>query len=158
MARRAGERLMRTRIAKRFDGSGVVRLQTSERAFERMKLFNLPTPRDWGFVVDGVRFAYMETRQMGADSSRYRIKWGGVVAPGSGDSATSSFSLSANHVNETLFVLAEFLRDQGVEFHAITNKYGNAFRDVGLHGSNLAYLSRAVPHSPACHADFFVAD
>ena len=149
---------MVTRIAEKFDGSGVVKLQTSEGAYQRMMLQNLPSPNDWGEVVDGRRYVPMDTRGMGADSERYRVMWRvGNVGEGSSP-ATSSFSLDGNHSNETLFVLAEFLRDQGVEFVAITNKHGNPFKDVRLHGSKLAYLTRTVPHSPACHVDFLPPD
>jgi hypothetical protein len=145
-------------MAKKFDGSGVVKIQTSEGAFARMKLENMPTPRDWGQIVDGQRYVYLDRRGMGVDGERYRVRWTGADASGGTVPVTSSFSLSGGHINETLFVLAEFLRDQGVEFVAITNKHGNAFGDVRLQGTNLAYLTRTVPHSPACHADFFVAD
>ena len=142
-------------MAKRFDGSGVVGIQCSEGVFSRLKLDRMPTPRDWGTVVDGVRYVTLDTRSQGVDSERYRVIWPELSnGPGS-KNKTSSFTLTGSHVNETLFVLAEFLRDQGVEFVALANKHGNAFSDVGLSGSGLAYLTRDVPHSPACHVDFF---
>ena len=141
-------------MAKRFDGSGVVGIQCSEGVFSRLKLDRMPTPRDWGTVVNGVHYAYLDTRSHGVDSERYRVIWPELSnGPGS-KNKTSSFTLTGSHVNETLFVLAEFLRDQGVEFVALANKHGNALRDIRLHGTNLAYLTRDIPHSPACHVDF----
>ena len=96
----------------------------------------------------------MQPRQMGVDGERYRVVWPEPSnGPGS-KNRTSSFSLSAGHINETLYVLAEFLRDQGVEFGSLANKHGNSFSDVRLSGSGLAYLSRDIPHSPACHVNF----
>lgn len=149
---------MITRMAKRFDGSGVVGIQCSEGAFSRLKLDQMPTPRDWGVVVNGRRIIYMDTRSHGVDSERYRVIWPELSnGPGS-KLATSSFTLTDAHVNETLFVLAEFLRDQGVEFVKLANKHGSGFSDVRLSGSSLAYLGGTIPHSQACHVDFALAD
>ena len=158
MARKRGERLMSTRMAKRFDGSGVVGVQCSEGAFAALKLANMPTPRDWGQIVDGRRVVYMDTRSKGVDGERYRVIWPqSSNGPGS-KLRTSSFTLTGSHVNETLYVLAEFLRDQGVDFVSIANRHGNGFSDLRLSGSNLAYLTGDIPHSPACHVDFRFAD
>ena len=141
-------------MAKRFDGTGVVKLQTSEGAYTSLKLAQLPWPEELGEVVNGRRQMLRPKPGIGTDGVRYRVIWPELSnGPGSKPKSTS-FTLSRAHVNETLFVLAEFLRDQGVEFVAIANKHGNAFSDVGLSGSGLAYLARNVPHSPACHVDF----
>ena len=145
-------------MARRFDGSGVVGIQCSEGAFTRLKLANMPTPRDWGQIVDGRRVVYMNTRAQGVDSERYRVIWPEESnGPGS-KLATTSFTLTGFHVNETLYVFAEFLRDQGVEFVKLANKHGNGFLDVRLSGTQLAYLTGDIPHSPACHVDFFLTD
>tara|TARA_A100001015_G_C15009726_1_gene722414 strand:+ start:809 stop:1351 length:543 start_codon:yes stop_codon:yes gene_type:complete len=158
MPRRRGERLRQTRMAKRFDGSGVVKIQCSEGAYASLKLAEMPVPRDYGEIVDGRRRVILDTRSMGADSQRYRVIWPEPSnGPGS-KNRSSGFSLSASHINETLFVLAEFLRDQGVEFVKLANVHGNGFTDLRLSGSNLAYLTRGIPHSPACHVDFFTAE
>lgn len=156
MGRIADDRLMQTRIARRFDGTGVVRLQCSEGAYNRMKLANLPHPPEWGEQIGGSWFVPLETRSLGADSVRYRIVWPDPVIAPRGKLRMSSFSLSGFHVQETLYVLAEFLRDQGVNFVGIANKHGTRFKDIRLSGSNLAYLTRDIPHSPACHVDFGV--
>ena len=141
-------------MAKRFDGSGVVGIQCSEGAFTSLKLANMPTPRDWGQMVNGIRVVYLDSRGHGVDGERYRVIWP-EPTPGPGRKyRTSSFTLTSAHSNETLYVLAEFLRDQGVEFGSLANKHGNSFSDVRLHGSGLAYLTRDIPHSPACHVDF----
>ena len=158
MGRKPGERLMITRMAKRFDGSGVVGIQCSEGTFAALKLANMPTPRDWGEIVDGVRVVYMDTRSPGADSERYRIVWPQLSNGAGSKLRTSSFTLTDSHVNETLYVLTEFLRDQGVDFVKLANKHGNGFSDLRLSGSNLAYLTRDIPHSPACHVDFGLTD
>ena len=145
-------------MAKRFDGSGVVGIQCSEGAFSRLKLDQMPTPRDWGVVIDGVRVVYLDSRSKGVDSERYRVIWPELSnGPGSKLRSTS-FTLTGSHVNETLFVFAEFLRDQGVDFVQLANKHGNGFSDVRLGGTSLAYLSRDIPHSPACHVDFGLTD
>ena len=158
MSRRPGERLKITRMAKRFDGSGVVGIQCSEGAFSRLKLDQMPTPRDWGVVIDGRRFVYLDSRSKGVDSERYRVIWPELSnGPGSKLRSTS-FTLTGSHVNETLFVFAEFLRDQGVNFVRLANKHGNGFLDVRLSGSGLAYLTGDIPHSPACHVDFGLTD
>ena len=149
---------MTTRMAKRFDGSGVVKIQCSEGVFSRLKLDKLPVPRDWGTVVNGQRIVYMDTRGVGADSERYRVMWPELAAGPDSKNKTSSFTITGAHVNETLYVFTEFLRDQGVEFVKLTNKHGNGFSDIRLSGSDLAYLSRTIPHSPACHVDFVEAD
>ena len=154
MGRRPGDKLRVTRMAKKFDGSGVVGIQCSQGVFTSLKLANMPVPRDWGQMVNGIRVVYMDTRGHGVDGERYRVIWP-EPTPGPGRKyRTSSFTLTSAHSNETLYVLAEFLRDQGVEFVALANKHGNAFSDIRLHGTNLAYLTRDIPHSPACHVDF----
>lgn len=156
MGRIPGERLKVTRMARRFDGSGVIKIQCSEGAFDRMKLANMPTPRDWGTVIDGRRYVCLDTRGMGVDGERYRVMWPELSNGEGSKNKTSSFTLGGVHVNETLYVLAEFLRDQGVDFVKLTNKHGSGFRDSRLSGSSLAYLSGDIPHSPACHVDFFI--
>ena len=141
-------------MASRFDGTGVVKLQTSEGAFTSLKLAQLPWPAELGEVRGEYVVMQRPKQGIGTDGVRYRVIWPELSnGPGS-KPRSSSFTLSRAHVNETLYVLAEFLRDQGVEFVALANKHGNAFSDVGLSGSGLAYLARDVPHSPACHVDF----
>ena len=158
MGRIKGERLKVARMAKRFDGSGVVKIQCSEGAFAKFKLDQMPTPRDWGEIVDGRRRVYLDTRSMGVDGDRFRVIWPELAnGPGS-KLKSSSFTLSGGYVNETLYIFAEFLRDQRVDFVKLANKHGNGFSDIRLSGSDLAYLSRDIPHSPACHVDFFKAD
>ena len=158
MGRRKGERLRGTRMAKRFDGSGVVNIQCSEGAYAAFKLSEMPVPRDWGTLYGDTYRGIMDTRAMGADSQRYRVIWPEHSnGPGS-KLRSSSFTLSGAHVNETLYVFAEFLRDQGVDFVGLANRHGNQLRDVRLSGSKLAYLSGDIPHSPACHVDFFETD
>ena len=154
MARRPGERLKIARMCKKFDGTGVVKIQCSEGVYTSLKLSQMPFPAEAGEVIDGVTYMRLDSREMGVDGQRYRVIWP-EPTPGPGRKyRTSSFSLSAGHINETLFVLAEFLRDQGVEFVALANKHGNSFGDARLHGGSLAYLAGDIPHSPACHVDF----
>lgn len=149
---------MGTCMAKRFDGTGVVGIQCSEGVYARLKLDQMPAPREWGTVINGRRYVYMNFRSPGADSERYRVIWPELSnGPGS-KNATSSFTLTDSHVNETLFVLAEFLRDQGVDFLKLANKHGNGFKDARLSGSSLAYVGGTIPHSPASHVDFALAD
>ena len=156
MGRIPDERLKVTRMPKRFDGSGVVSLQCSEGAFAALKLSEMPVPRDWGEIRDGVHYVVMDTREMGADSQRYRVIWPEHSnGPGS-KLRSSSFSLGASHTNETLFVLAEFLRTQGVDFVALANRHGNAFKAAGLSGSSFAYLSGTRLHSVLASCDLFV--
>ena len=154
MGRKVGERLKIARMSRKFDGTGVVKVQCSEGTYAALKLAQLPFPAEAGTIIDGRHYMYLDSRSMGVDGQRYRVIWPELSnGPGS-KPRSSSFTLSRAHVNETLYVLAEFLRDQGVEFVALANKHGNAFSDVGLSGSSLAYLARDVPHSPACHVDF----
>jgi len=156
MARKAGDRVFSCRMAKRFDGSGVVRIQTTQSTAEKMKLDAMPVPADWGEWVDGRRVVRIVPHRLNAGSTAYRIQWPQYSnGPGS-KLVTSRFSLSTQHVTETLYVLAEFLRDQGVDFVGITNQHGNPLGDVRLTGTELAYLTGDIPHSPACHTDFFV--
>ena len=154
MGRKVGERLKIARMSRKFDGTGVVKVQCSEGTYAALKLAQIPWPAEAGFTIDGQQYLYLDSRSMGVDGQRYRVIWPELSnGPGS-KPRSSSFSLSAGHINETLFVLAEFLRDQGVEFVAIANKHGNAFSDVRLHGGSLAYVTGGVPHSPACHVNF----
>ena len=134
MSRRPGERLRKTVMPKGFDGYGVVRFQCSEGAFNRMKMENMPPPIDYGEVIDGRRYVQRLPNTLGADSVRYRVIWPSVGAGEDAYLPTTSFSLSAKHSNETLFVLAQFLRDQGVEFVGLANKHGNRFKRIELNG------------------------
>ena len=154
MARKRGERLRMAPIAQKFDGTGVAYIQCSEGAYTALKLSNIPAPAEWGHMVNGVRRIYASGREMGASATFYRVIWPELAnGPGS-KFRTSSFAMSSNHLAETLFVFAEFLRDQGVKFIALANKHGSAFQDVALGGTQLAYASGYFPHSPACHVDF----
>ena len=156
MARKANERLLRTVMPKGLDGRGVVRVQCSEGAFAALKLDNMPTPSDYGEVIDGRRYVRLDNRALGVDSERYRVIWlDRSNGPGS-KPRTSSFTLAGKHSNETLFVLAEFLRTQGVEFFALANKHGNAFRSAALHGSKLAYLSADGMHAHLAGRELFL--
>lgn len=143
-------------MPKCFDGSGVVKLQCSEGAFAALKLSEMPIPREWGEFRDGYHFVTLDSREMGADSQRYRVVWP-VESNGPGSKLrSSSFSLGASHTNETLFVLAEFLRSQGVDFVALANRHGNTFKAAGLSGSGLAYMSGTRLHSVLAGCDLFV--
>ena len=145
-------------MAKKFDGTGVVKVQCSEGVYTSLKLSELPWPAELGEVVNGSRVMVRPTPGIGTDGVRYRVIWPELSnGPGS-KPRSSSFCLSRAHINETLYVLAEFLRDQGVEFISLANKHGNAFSDVRLGNSGLAYLTGYMPHSPACHVDFVRAD
>ncbi len=163
MGRIPGDRLQWARMAKKFDGSGVVSIQCSDTVYKEMKLKDMPRPRDYGYVVDGVQYAPMQLSGMGADAVRYRVMWMDQAngedsswrSPSGkpGKNRTSSFVLSRAHSNETLFVLAEWLRSQSVQFIALTNKHGNAFKHVGLSGSSLAYLSGDIPKPFSSNVD-----
>ena len=143
-------------MPKRFDGSGVVKLQCSEGAYAALKLSEMPRPRDWGEVVGGFHRVMIDTRNMGADSERYRVIWPDKSnGPGSKNRSTS-FTLSASHTNETLYVLAEFLRAQGVDFIGLANRHGSRFNPAGLGGSKLAYLPGTHLHSVLAGCDLFV--
>lgn len=157
MGRIRGDRLEWARMPKKFDGSGVVDIQCSTSVYKEMKLDKMPPPRDYGQVIDGVRYVTMRLSGMGADAVRYRVMWP-ETANGEDSSfrspsgkppknRTSSFVLSRAHNNETLYVLAEWLRSQSVQFIALTNKHGNAFKPVGLSGSSLAYLTGDIPET-----------
>ena len=155
MGRIKGDRLQWARIAKKFDGSGVVDIQCSDSVYKELKLEKLPMPRDHGYWVDGKRYIPMRFSAMGTDAVRYRVMWNEKAngegpefrSPSGkpGKNRTSSFVLSRAHSNETLYVLAEWLRSQSVQFIALTNKHGNAFTYAGLTGSSLAYLSGDIP-------------
>ena len=137
--------LKTARMVKHFDGSGVVKIQCSADTYDAMKLDDMPTPDDWGEVIDGQRVFFMDTRGMGADSERYRVVWPEHSNGEGSKFRSSSFTLSSAHSNETLFVLAEWLRSQSVNFVALANKHGNTFKSVGLSGSSLAYLTGDIP-------------
>ena len=128
-------------MAKRLDGSGVVIIQCSESVFATLKLAEVPSPADWETLHGNTYRGIMDTRQMGADSERYRVIWPERSnGPGS-KLRTSSFTLSAARCKETLYVLAEHLRTHGVEFLGFANKNGGRFLDIRLSGTRLAYLS-----------------
>ena len=145
-------------MAKKFDGTGVVKLQCSDGVYTALKLAQLPSPAELGEVVNGRRIMVRPKGGIGTDGVRYRVVWPELSnGPGS-KNKTTSFTLTGSHVNETLYVLAEFLRDQGVDFIQLANKHGSGFSDARLGGTDLAYLSRDIPHSPASHVDFFQTD
>ena len=156
MGRIAGDWLQSTVMPQRFDGTGVVRVQCSEGAFTAFKLSLMPLPNDYGEVIDGRRYVQHAPISMGADSERYRVIW---PEPSNGPGSklrSSSFTLAGKHCNETLYVFAEHLRAQGVDFVGLANKHGNRFRDSRLSGSKLAYLSRDRFHSILANSDLFL--
>lgn len=127
-------------MPKTFEGDGVVYIQTSEGAFNDMKLENLPVPNNYGTVVGGYRLIQGFPVALGTSSKRYRILWPERVSPTSRKFRSSMFALSSSHSNQTLYVLAEFLRKQGVDFVCLADRNGCGFKPVRLSGSNLAYL------------------
>ena len=154
--RKRDERLRVRPMPRKFDGSGVVNIQCSEGVYAALKLPYMPRPRDYGVVVNGSLRVMADTRSMGADAQRYRVIWPEYSnGPGS-KLRSSSFTLGASHTNETLFVLAEFLRTQGVDFVALANRHGSRFKASGLSGSRLAYASGTRLHSVLASCDLFV--
>lgn len=155
MARLRDDRLRVRAIPAKMDGSGVVKLQCSESVYYALNLHLMPRPRDYGQLVGDYVMVLADTRSMGVDGQRYRVIWPeNSNGPGS-KPRSSSFTLNAKHTNETLFVLAEYLRSSGVEFVALANKHGNAFKALGLSGSNLAYLPGTRLHSVLSNCNLF---
>ena len=152
MARKAGQRLRGTFMPKGFDGIKSVRVQCSEDTFNALKLSEMPLPQEGFKVVGNYVVRIMETRAMGADSMRYRVLWPDAAGRTPGKLRSSSFTLSGKHSNETLFVLAEHLRVQEVDFFAIANRHGNAFHSVLLHGADTFHLTGDMGH--AIRSDF----
>ena len=134
MSRRPGEYLRRTVLPKRFDGLGTVRFQCSDGAFERMKMGSIPPPTDFGTPLGEYIAFTRPPNSMGADSVRYRVVWPALPGDTGTWLPTTSFTLSGNHCNETLFVLAAYLRSAGVQFVKLANKHGNGFKDSRLFG------------------------
>ena len=125
-------------IQKRLDGSGVIRFQCSSGAFELLKMQDMPLPSEL-LGTDGRRKPrnMFKARRPGGCSTAYRVAlpppegWTGKRFP------TKHFVLGAGHINETLVVLAEYWRAQGVDFIGITNEFGNLFDNVAMHGFSL---------------------
>ena len=156
MARKPNDRLRVRAMPAKFDGSGVVKLQCSEGVYYALKLHLMPRPRDYGEMIGGAHVIAADTRSMGADAKRYRVIWPDLSnGPGS-KLRTSSFTLGPTHSNETLFVLAEFLRTQKVEFIALGNHNGSRFKATGLSGSSLPYLPGTRLHSVLARCDLFL--
>ena len=156
MARKKDERLRVRAMPKRFDGSGVVMLQCSEGVYYALNLQFMPRPRDYGEMINGAHVVTLDTRSMGADAQRYRVIWPDRSnGPGS-KLRSSSFTLGPGHSNQTLFVLAEFLRTQGVDFVGLANRHGTRYRSAGLSGTNLAYLRGTPLHSVLASCDLFL--
>ena len=156
MARVSGTRLTGTWMPKGFDGKKPVYVQCSDDTFAALKLANMPPPSDHGPVIGGRQYIQFPQRRPGVDSQRYRVVWPELSnGPGS-KNKTSSFTLSGIHSNETLFVLAEFLRVQGVEFVALANRHGNAFKSAELSGTELAYLPGNRTHAVLRDCNLFV--
>lgn len=126
--RKAGIRLIRTHIPKRTDGSGLVTLQTSEDTYELFNMDRFPMPQELEqYLSSGAGFP-VPRRTSSANSTPYRILRSGTVVPTGHKFPSSSFSLGSQHINETLFVLAQLLKDAGGPFAALANKSGNRFR------------------------------
>ena len=109
MGRIPGQKLCRTIMPGRMDGTDAVFIQCSEGAYSALKLKNLPFPVGYGEVIDGRLFFHQPPNSLGADSVRYRVIWPYRSDGPNSKLATSSFSLSTGHTNQTLFFLAEFL-------------------------------------------------
>ena len=131
-------------------------MQCSESVFAALKLSEMPAPSDYGQIINGRRIVQHNTVGMGADAVRYRVLWNEFSNGAGSKQRSSSFSLSRKHTNETLYLLAEFLRSQGVDFDRLANKHGNGFKDARLTGSELAYLSTDRFHSILRDCDLFV--
>ena len=149
MGRIAGERLKSRVMPGRMDLTSPVWIQCSEGAYSSLKLENLPMPVGYGTVVNGRTYIQLPPKRQGVDSQRYRVIWPYRSDGPNSKLATSSFTLSPGHTNQTLFFLAEFLRSQGVTYVSLANKHGTAFSSAALKGSSLAYLCRDELHTVA---------
>ena len=156
MGRKLGERLKVARMCKKFDGTGVVKIQCSEGAYAALKLSEMPYPSDWGKVVNGKRIVPANSWKMGVDSKRYRVLWPDLTQGARPKHRSSSFALNTRHTIETLYVLADFLRRQGVDFIGLANEHGSGFRPVELGPSSLAYMKGSPLHYLLTQKNFLV--
>lgn len=156
MARRRNDPLTVRVIPRSFDGTGPICWQGSESVYAALKLSEMPYPSDWGKVVNGKRIVPANSWKMGVDSKRYRVLWPDLTEGARPKHRSSSFALNTRHTIETLYVLADFLRRQGVDFVGLANEHGNAFKPVELGGSSLAYLKGGPLHYLLTQENFLV--
>ena len=137
-------RLRRRSMPRKLDGSGQVYIQACERAFEVLRLDELP----WGNnrSLEQGRLPQNMTarrRSMSGRNGAYRVLMERPDGWPHKRDPTLSFQLSSGHINETLYFLAEFWRVKEVPFQRITNQNGNGFNSAGLSGYHLGHLSNS---------------
>lgn len=141
MSRRSGERLKRRLIPKRLDGTGHCWFQASSGTYDLLQIDGVPRPAD---SQDGEGGQILRNRfgpkRPGGCSTAYRVAFPEPEGWTANKPPTRHFVLSASHINETLFYLAEYWRQSGVVFVGVTNADGNLFKHVGLHGVNYNHL------------------
>ena len=112
-------------IARRTDGTGVVRIEMRQGNASHFKLDQLPRPQDDGVQLPGseLRVVQFPTTRRGANCLNYRIAY--ERFEGGRKPHMCRFRLSSNAVMDTLQVLTNHLNESGVDWLYLCNTHGN---------------------------------
>ena len=124
-------------IARRTDGTGVVRIEMRQGNASHFKLDQLPSPQDHGVQLPGGQgpvFQFPAGRR-GANCLGYRIAY--EASSGGNKPHMCRFRLSSNAVLDTLQVLTNHLNESGVDWLWIANEHGNRVSRSAFHSNAL---------------------
>ena len=133
---RANTRLMWRSLPVRIDGSGVTWIQAASDTFDEMRIGDWPSATENGHNgLGGGQIVWPGSLRKGQWKA-YRFIRAGRFTETTGRPMTSMFSLSPEHTNQTLFVIAQALRDVGAPWAGLASETGARFRHVALSPTN----------------------
>ena len=129
---RANTRLMWRSLPVRIDGSGVTWIQAASDTFDEMRIGDWPSATENGHNgLGGGQIVWPGSLRKG-QWKVYRFIRAGEFSPVTGRPRTRMFALSPEHTNQTLFVIAQALRDVGAPWAGLATETGARFSHAGL--------------------------
>ena len=128
--------LMFRSLPIRLDGTGVTWIQCASDTFAEMRIGDWPSATEQGHNGRGGGTIVWPGSLRKGQWKSYRFIRAGRFTETTGRPMTSMFSLSPEHTNQTLFVIAQALRDVGAPWAGLASETGARFRHVALSPAN----------------------
>ena len=133
---RRGTRLRWRSLPIRLNGTGVAWIQCADDTFEEMRIGQWPSATEQGHDGQGGGTIVWPGSLRQGQWKTYRFIRAGVFSEATGRPATRMFSLSPEHTNQTLFVIAQNWRDVDAPWAGLASETGARFSHIGLAPTN----------------------
>ena len=120
----------------RTDGTGVCWIQVASNTWDEMRIGQWPSATEQGHNGRGGGLIVYPGSLRKGQWKRFRFIRAGRFTESGGRPMTSMFALSPEHTNETLFVIAQNLRDVDAPWAGLASETGARFSHIGLAPTN----------------------